>query len=1575
MPDVGSRVEAKVPFDVSKNVFDLKNDDDLVPMVVDEGRRDDEGEKKGKPAARRVNGGAGHVDQASEGTTAEKGSDKLVGEIMKTALTIDLGTLLGISPVVKRGLVSAVRDTTGSPAPTSQKRNATTVLNVGYDEQDEGPTPGPSNTKEVHLAVARDDLLRLRVGLGETVATAIVDTGSQLNLVSERVFMESGLIRTEENIVSVTSATGEGNTCIGTIPEAEIYLSSGKIVMAGPEIHVIKHAPFQVLLGRPWLTMNRVSIEERKEGTCLVFELDKTRYVINVSPNPNYANGEGGAAAKKGKTSKKESYVVLVGEDELVYETDASNEEEETSESEAEAKGQDVAGTLSKPKERCENKGDNPSGVETLEEEVRNEEDEDEAREDSPRAQVWIAYENLESEEEGENVSLDVEEEGEQNACEGKKRANNEKRTDEETEEEEVEEEWRGRSCGDPSNEVEEEDRKDCVDWEPEDGHNHAHEGYHKGILDDWWGLETQTMKEMSESEDEAECESNEPSNDDGNGWDVEDDDAYLTSRQKRREETRGRKKNGRTRYQGSSKSSRGQKPTKMVPEDAASDESSDSLSSEDKPQFQMDVSTHEEVIKLIRAGASETEWKELKDKEHDRIEEGEIRWKAMQARMTDEELVEVEESRLDEKEPPVVSGNDVKDGGPRVSRKRKAPDGDDPIVQEQVIRRSERARKTTYKARQPEYERFMRRTRVTSETTTQKRPAGPRPMPKKVFSLMLRPVGKETLDGGSMDGNRSEGLGSNDGKLKMVPRDQHSQVGSGRDDEKGKAAIMESGNDGRWERASDVRNNRLEHEDRELMHSPVPRIELRVCERENGEGKSECGGGKEDGGDDSGGETSSLAGENRAKGKRGQQSIKAGRIKIEDLTNLTEFERYWYRGRLRPRTTVVFAPPERRSMLLPPPTPVLPRVYLPTSPNANPSTPLTTQQRIYPPHGLCEEWSGIVLVATSVNGMYKRVLRPDLTQTVITMTSATFIVEDPQTKGKHFFRGHATLTYESELPTFEAEVPLPDTEAVDGLWNDIFRPVPKITRPFPSDVRRPEMLGPRIDAPTTQVVRETVSLFDSSGGRFKYSPGSLQAHVIPANEAAAGKGTRDEPFDADAWIAMLEFATGVGPSPADVALRQKSPDVSRGGKKDGEGGEERERTLGVKASTVSHSKLRRKDGMWNLRTIQENDENYDADDDALASSVSSISEAEFKEMWRLLRPTNPEPLGSLSSKSSEEDLDSDMSESSDEEEELEPGEVRDDEGKTGEKVAFFLKKQGLEPIQEEAEWSRPEDVVSRGKEEMWAAATAMAKEYAPLTPPSTPDSLPSLLTNSDSSLEIWKPEDDRFGGSATKTSWYDPVYATMGHLDEVQRQVSDLQRKLTETPQDPFVTWSSYSVLDQRMYDLEDSMREARECLTTHQSVFEAYEEAMEEQLDRRFKGLRDVQERKIRANDERLTRVEDRMIKGEVHDMLLSEKVEGVRAWTRTHHTKHGLDDGRVAAMNIQLASLETQVAILSEIVGIPSFITADSTPEDEAQRGRQETSDPRKKREVENEEKSVRFSSSNEIQGNLGPQGGAP
>ena len=115
-----------------------------------------------------------------------------------------MGTLLGISPVVKRGLVSAVRDIPGNPVQASHKQSGTTVLTVGQgaSQRTAAASSVPSRTtKNVNFATARDDLLRVKVQIGDTETTAIVDTGSQLNLISESVFCKSGLARTEESVV------------------------------------------------------------------------------------------------------------------------------------------------------------------------------------------------------------------------------------------------------------------------------------------------------------------------------------------------------------------------------------------------------------------------------------------------------------------------------------------------------------------------------------------------------------------------------------------------------------------------------------------------------------------------------------------------------------------------------------------------------------------------------------------------------------------------------------------------------------------------------------------------------------------------------------------------------------------------------------------------------------------------------------------------------------------------------------------------------------------------------------------------------------------------------------------------------------------------------------------------------------------------------------------------------------------------------------------------------------------------------------------------------------------------------
>ena len=88
--------------------------------------------------------------------------------------------------------------------------------------------------------------------------------------------------------------------------------------------------------------------------------------------------------------------------------------------------------------------------------------------------------------------------------------------------------------------------------------------------------------------------------------------------------------------------------------------------------------------------------------------------------------------------ENPDIKVPDVSEGESMASRKRKAPQEVVPTVEERVVRRSQRVKYITYKASQPEFERLMRRTKVSSESTTTKELVRkPRPE-KKVYVRVL---------------------------------------------------------------------------------------------------------------------------------------------------------------------------------------------------------------------------------------------------------------------------------------------------------------------------------------------------------------------------------------------------------------------------------------------------------------------------------------------------------------------------------------------------------------------------------------------------------------------------------------------------------------------------------------------------------------------------------------------------------------------------------------------------------------------------------------------------------------------
>lgn len=134
----------------------------------------------------------------------------------------------------------------------------------------------------------RDNLLKIRVRVGDVAVMAIIDTGSQANLISERVFAASGLMRTEEPVMPMVGAFGGSGTCIGKLEWVPLYITTSQIKTWGSTIGVLKNPPFDMILGQTWITGNKVSIEQRPEGVYLSLIHKGKKVLINVCPNPKY---------------------------------------------------------------------------------------------------------------------------------------------------------------------------------------------------------------------------------------------------------------------------------------------------------------------------------------------------------------------------------------------------------------------------------------------------------------------------------------------------------------------------------------------------------------------------------------------------------------------------------------------------------------------------------------------------------------------------------------------------------------------------------------------------------------------------------------------------------------------------------------------------------------------------------------------------------------------------------------------------------------------------------------------------------------------------------------------------------------------------------------------------------------------------------------------------------------------------------------------------------------------------------------------------------------------------------------
>ena len=195
----------------------------------------------------------------------------ILQKVLKAPITIEVGEILGVSKEMAHQVQEALKPRTQIARPIGKSLTASEI-----------PTPVVAAASFVPRA--RGHLIYLHMECDDMPITAIIDTGSQLNVVHRAAW--KGAIKRPMDItrqIKMGDANGGEGTLTGFIPNVPLRCGD---VLTHASVFVGENAPFDLLLGRPWQRGNFVSIDERVDGTYLLFK-DRSmtvRYEILVTP-------------------------------------------------------------------------------------------------------------------------------------------------------------------------------------------------------------------------------------------------------------------------------------------------------------------------------------------------------------------------------------------------------------------------------------------------------------------------------------------------------------------------------------------------------------------------------------------------------------------------------------------------------------------------------------------------------------------------------------------------------------------------------------------------------------------------------------------------------------------------------------------------------------------------------------------------------------------------------------------------------------------------------------------------------------------------------------------------------------------------------------------------------------------------------------------------------------------------------------------------------------------------------------------------------------------------------------------
>ncbi|KAK0435518.1 hypothetical protein EV421DRAFT_1908595 [Armillaria borealis] len=195
----------------------------------------------------------------------------LIKTTLNTPVTMPIGELMAQSAELRKQMIKELQTRTVrfENGKENEARNLPSTINTAHVHNLTSRPEGKKLDERASLVV-----IKVNIGLGDQKlwVNAIVDSGSEVNIISRPVAKELNKDYPVMPLEEARCADANRNQGVLTGKFSKVLLFQGSVVTNAALFMGSYKVNFQMLLGRPWIRGNMVSMKEKVDGTYLVYE-------------------------------------------------------------------------------------------------------------------------------------------------------------------------------------------------------------------------------------------------------------------------------------------------------------------------------------------------------------------------------------------------------------------------------------------------------------------------------------------------------------------------------------------------------------------------------------------------------------------------------------------------------------------------------------------------------------------------------------------------------------------------------------------------------------------------------------------------------------------------------------------------------------------------------------------------------------------------------------------------------------------------------------------------------------------------------------------------------------------------------------------------------------------------------------------------------------------------------------------------------------------------------------------------------------------------------------------------------